>query len=132
MTLTTKMTTMMVMLMILTMMTDLLSVVNTVGSRNGRRRKVKMQEYFNRLYIHILEYTSLCLYAYVYLCDCMSACNSPTSLHYALSPLGIWKLRTCQNYDLGSHFIKPELFQMKIFGCYLLYSFTFNSYLGTS
>ena len=54
------------------------------------------------------------------------------ALHYALSPLGILKLRICQNDDLGSHFIKPELFQMKIFGCYLLCSFTFNSYLGTS
>ena len=55
-----------------------------------------------------------------------------TSVHYALSPLGIWKLRICQNDDLSSHFIKLELFQMKIFGCYLLCSFTFNSYLGTS
>ena len=31
-----------------------------------------------------------------------------------------------------SHFLKPELFQMKIFGCYLLCSFTFNLYLGMS
>ena len=55
-----------------------------------------------------------------------------TTLHYALSPLGIWKLRICQNDDFGSHFIKLELFQMEIFGCYLLCSFAFNSYLGTS
>ena len=54
------------------------------------------------------------------------------TMHYALSPLEIWKLRICQNYYLGSHFIKPELFQMQIFGCYFLCSFTFNSYLGTS
>ena len=54
------------------------------------------------------------------------------TVHNALSPLGTWKLRICQNDDFGSHFIKPELFQMKIFGCYLLCSFTFNSYLGTS
>ena len=39
---------------------------------------------------------------------------------------------SAKNYDLGSHFLKPELFDMKIFGCSLLYSFTFNSYMGTS
>ena len=47
---------------------------------------------------------------------------------YASSPLGNWKLyfiRIC-------HFLKQELFQMKIFGCHLFDSFTFNSYLGTS
>ena len=38
----------------------------------------------------------------------------------------------CQNDDLGSHFLKPELVQMKMFGCFLLCSFTFNSYLITS
>ena len=53
-------------------------------------------------------------------------------LHYSLSPSGIWKLRICKNYDLGCHFLKPALFQMKIFGFFLLFSFAFNSYLGTS
>ena len=53
-------------------------------------------------------------------------------MHYALSPSGIWKLRICQSDDRGSHFLKPELFQMEIFGCYLLCSFTFNLYLGMS
>ena len=53
------------------------------------------------------------------------------SLHYALSPSGIWKIRICQNDDLCSHFLKQDLFQMKRFGCHLLGSFTFNSYLGT-
>ena len=37
-----------------------------------------------------------------------------------------------KNYYLCSHFLKLELFQMKIFGCYLLCSFTFNLYLGMS
>ena len=55
-------------------------------------------------------------------------CGDP-ALHYGLRPVVIWKLR---NYDFGSHFLKPELFQMKIFGCFLLSSFTFNLYLGTS
>ena len=54
------------------------------------------------------------------------------SLHYALSPSGIWKIRICQNDDLSCHFLKPALFQMKIFGFFLLFSFAFNSYLGTS
>ena len=58
--------------------------------------------------------------------------EAKNTIHYALSPLGIWKLRICQNDDLSCHFIKLELFQMKIFRCYLLCSFTFNSYLGTS
>ena len=31
-----------------------------------------------------------------------------------------------------SHFLNSELFQMKIFGCCLLCSFTFNLYLGMS
>ena len=54
------------------------------------------------------------------------------TLHYALSPYGIRKLGTFQNYDLDSHFLRPQLFQMKIFGCFLLNSVTFNLYLGTS
>ena len=33
-----------------------------------------------------------------------------------------------QNDYLGSHFLKPELFQVNIFGWFLLCSFTFNSY----
>ena len=37
-----------------------------------------------------------------------------------------------KNDYLCSHFLNPELFQMKIFGCYLLCSFTFNLYLGMS
>ena len=37
-----------------------------------------------------------------------------------------------KNYYLCSHFLKQELFQMKIFGCYLLSSFTFNLNLGMS
>ena len=41
-------------------------------------------------------------------------------------------IRIGQNDDLGSHFLMPELFQMKIFGSFLLCSFTFNLYLGTS
>ena len=42
------------------------------------------------------------------------------------------KLKDWPNDDLGSHFLEPELFQTKIFGCLLLSSFTFNLYLGTS
>ena len=41
-------------------------------------------------------------------------------------------IRIGQNDDLGSHFLMSELFQMKIFGSFLLCSFTFNLYLGTS
>ena len=41
-------------------------------------------------------------------------------------------IRIGQNDDLGSHFLMPELFQMKIFGSFLFCSFTFNLYLGTS
>ena len=41
-------------------------------------------------------------------------------------------IRIGQNDDLGSHFLMPELFQMKIFGGFLVCSFTFHSYLGTS
>ena len=41
-------------------------------------------------------------------------------------------IRIGQNDDLGSHFLMPELFQMKIIGSFLLCSFTFNLYLGTS
>ena len=48
------------------------------------------------------------------------------TVHYGISPVGIWQL---WNYDFGSHFLKPELFQMKIFGCSLLFSFSFNLYL---
>ena len=48
------------------------------------------------------------------------------------SPSEIWNKGFCQNHDLGPHFLKPELFQMQIFGCYILCCFTFNSYLGTS
>ena len=33
-------------------------------------------------------------------------------MHYGFSPLVIWTLR---NFDSGSHFLKPELFQMKMF-----------------
>ena len=39
-------------------------------------------------------------------------------------------IRIGQNDDLGSHFLMPELFQMKIIGSFLLCSFTFNLYLG--
>jgi len=35
-----------------------------------------------------------------------------------------------KNYYLCFHFLKPELFQMKIFGCFLLCSFTFILYFG--
>ena len=35
----------------------------------------------------------------------------------------------CQNDDLGSHSLNAELFQIEIFGCYLLCSFTSNLYL---
>ena len=48
----------------------------------------------------------------------------------ALKKIGIKDF--AKNDYLGSHFLKPELFQMKIFGCYLLCSFTFNLYLGMS
>ena len=57
------------------------------------------------------------------------------SFHHYTMPLALDKhvsARIGQSYDLGSHFLMPELFQMKIFGGFLLCSFTFNSYLGTS
>ena len=34
------------------------------------------------------------------------------SLHFRLSPLEIWKLILCQNFDLASHFLKPDFFPM--------------------
>ena len=37
-----------------------------------------------------------------------------------------------KNDYLGSHFLNPELFQMKIFGCYPPPIFTFNLYLSKS
>ena len=37
-------------------------------------------------------------------------------------PFRNWEIKFCQNDDLGSHFLKPELFQMKIFGCVHLFS----------
>ena len=42
------------------------------------------------------------------------------------------KLKDWPNDDLGSHFLEPESFQTKIFGCLLWSSFTFNSCLGMS
>ena len=52
------------------------------------------------------------------------------TLHYALSPKGIWKLRICQNDDLDCHFLKPELFQMKICGCFSCLQFRFQFLFG--
>ena len=52
------------------------------------------------------------------------------TMDQALKKIGIKDF--AKNDYLGSHFLKPELFQMKIFGCYLLCSFTFNLYLGMS
>ena len=69
---------------------------------------------------------------------CLASRNSPDpekndeqcTLEQALKKIGIKDF--AKNDYLGSHFLKPELFQMKIFGCYLLCSFTFNLYLGMS
>ena len=52
------------------------------------------------------------------------------TMDQALKKIGIKDF--AKNYYLGFHFLKPELFQMKIFGCYLLCSFTFNKFLGMS
>ena len=52
----------------------------------------------------------------------------PCTMDQALKKIGIKDF--AKNDYLSSHFLKPELFQMKIFGCYLLFSFTFNLYLG--
>ena len=78
-----------------------------------------------------LRYT----YSHIQETNCLIALRNfsfSTTLHYALSPLGIWKLRVFQNNDLDFHFLQQDLFQIKIFGCCLLCSFTFNLYLGTS
>ena len=48
----------------------------------------------------------------------------------ALKKIGIKDF--AKNDYLCSHFLKQELFQMKICGCHLLCSFTFNLYLGMS
>ena len=59
---------------------------------------------------------------YPFECQCIMA--------QALKKFGIKDF--CQNDDLGSHFLEAELFQIEIFGCYLICNFTFNLYLGTS
>ena len=43
-----------------------------------------------------------------------------------------WIKDFAKNDYLDSNFLKPEFFQMKIFGCYLICSFTFILYLGMS
>ena len=58
-----------------------------------------------------------------------------SAMHYCTMRLALKKhvsIRIGQNDDLGSHFLMSELFQMKIFGSFLLCSFTFNLHLGTS
>ena len=66
----------------------------------------------------------------------LSMCNTlvphPHSAYMRLALKKHVSIRIGQNDDLGSHFLMPELFQMKIFGSFLFCSFTFNLYLGTS
>ena len=66
----------------------------------------------------------------------LSMCNTlvphPHSAYMRLALKKHVSIRIGQNYDLGSHFLMSEFFQMKIFGGFLVCIFTFNSYLGTS